>query len=103
MKLELDKYYTPKEIAIYCTQQAVRVIGQENITEVIEPSIGNGSFITDVIRLNKGIDIEPQVVSSDIEIVKGDYLTMEIPLQMRVSWCWIIAWVVEVQESLVRI
>ncbi len=79
MKLELDKYYTPKEIATYCTQQAVRVIGQENITDVIEPSIGNGSFITDVIRLNKGIDVEPQVVSSDIEIVKGDYLTMEIP------------------------
>ena len=43
-KLHLDKYYTPKELAKYCINKTYEVIGKENITEIIEPSAGSGSF-----------------------------------------------------------
>ena len=79
MKLELDKYYTPKKIAEFCTERAIGIIGKENITEVIEPSIGNGAFITDKLVINKGIDIDPCIKTIDIEIIKADYLTINIP------------------------
>ena len=43
-KLENDKYYTPIDLAKYCIDKTFEIIGKENITEIIEPSAGDGSF-----------------------------------------------------------
>ena len=43
-KIENDKYYTPVDLAKYCIGKTFEIIGKENITDIIEPSAGNGSF-----------------------------------------------------------
>ena len=40
MKLQNDKYYTPIEIANHCWDKVFEVIGEENISEIIEPKSG---------------------------------------------------------------
>ena len=58
-KIELDKYYTPIETAIGCIEKVKEIIGSDNISEYLEPSVGNGSFslqIPDCISY----DIEPE-------------------------------------------
>lgn len=72
-KINLDKYYTPVSLAEYCINKTYEIIGKENITEIIEPSAGNGSFslqIPDCIAY----DIEPEHES----IIKQDYLKLEL-------------------------
>jgi len=39
-KIALDKYYTPKGTAKYCIDKVYEIIGESNISEVIEPSAG---------------------------------------------------------------
>lgn len=72
-KLHLDKYYTPKELAKYCINKTYEVIGKENITEIIEPSAGSGSFSLQI----------PNCIAYDIEpehntIIKQDFLELEL-------------------------
>lgn len=58
-KIDLDKYYTPRELALRLINKTYEVIGVENITEVIEPSAGSGAFslqIPDCIAY----DIKPE-------------------------------------------
>ena len=43
-KIENDKYYTPISLANYCWDKVFEVIGEENISEIIEPSCGDGAF-----------------------------------------------------------
>ena len=43
-KIENDKYYTPISLANYCWDKVLEVIGEENISEIIEPSCGDGAF-----------------------------------------------------------
>lgn len=71
-KIELDKYYTPTHLAKYCIDKTFEVIGNENITDVIEPSAGNGSF-SNQIRCT-AYDIKPEHEG----IVEQDYLKLEI-------------------------
>jgi len=73
-KIELDKYYTSKELAKYCIEKTYEIIGEENISEVIEPSAGNGSFSLQIPSLCWSYDIEPEHES----IVKQDFLTLDI-------------------------
>ena len=78
-KIHLDKYYTSQELADYCTQKAIEIIGRENITELIESSAGNGVFLNSFEKLlpevpYKAYDIEPE----DDRIVKQDYLSLEM-------------------------
>ena len=78
-KLHLDKYYTSQELADYCTQKAIEIIGRENITELVESSAGNGVFLNSFEKLlpevpYKAYDIEPE----DDRIVKQDYLSLEM-------------------------
>ena len=71
MKINLDKYYTNKELAKHCID-VVNGLGF-NISETIEPSAGNGSFslqIPDCIAY----DLEPEHES----IIKQDFLKLEI-------------------------
>ena len=72
-KLHLDKYYTPKELAKYCINKTYEMIGKENITEIIEPSAGSGSFSLQI----------PNCIAYDIEpehntIIKQDFLELKL-------------------------
>ena len=60
MKINLDKYYTPVKLANYCYDKVIELIGEENIGDIVEPSVGNGSFFNHSItkmKLIVGIDI----------------------------------------------
>lgn len=37
-KIENDKYYTPIELANYCIDKTIEIIGEENIIDILEPS-----------------------------------------------------------------
>ena len=71
-KIELDKYYTPKEIARHCYEKVIEILGRENIIEIIEPSAGSGVFL-DLDKSIIGYDIEPE----DDRIIKQDYLLLD--------------------------
>lgn len=77
-KIQNDKYYTPIEIANHCIDLVLNIIDKNNISEVIEPSVGNGSFLHHSdLHINYGYDIEPEVetnIINDTKIIKGDYL-----------------------------
>ena len=68
MKIPNDKYYTPKDLAKRLIDLTFEKIGKENITEIIEPSAGNGSFSSQMEC--KAFDIEPEAEG----IKKQDYL-----------------------------
>ena len=69
-KIELDKYYTPSDLAKHCIDKTYEVIGKENIVEIIEPSAGNGSFS---LQLEcKAYDIKPDHDS----IIQQDFLEL---------------------------
>lgn len=71
MKIEHDKYYTPVPLATYCIQKTFDIIGEDNITNIIEPSAGNGSFSS---QLNcEAYDLIPE----HPKIKKQDYLKLE--------------------------
>ena len=75
-KLNLDKYYTPLHIVRKCIDRTFDVIGEENISSIIEPSAGNGAFsllMKDVIAY----DIEPEHDS----IIKQDFLKLDLEYQ----------------------
>ncbi len=73
-KIELDKYYTNDELAKYCVEKTIEIIGDENITEFLEPSAGSGVFLKYLNKPYLAYDIEPE--SEDI--VKQDYLELEL-------------------------
>lgn len=72
MKINLDKYYTPVELADKLIQLTFNIIGVDNISEIIEPSAGNGSF-SDALNCI-AYDIEPE---KDY-IIKQDFLKLEL-------------------------
>lgn len=71
-KIELDKYYTPIHLAKYCIDKTFEIVGGENITDIIEPSAGNGSFSNHIECT--AYDIKPEHEG----IVEQDYLELEI-------------------------
>lgn len=73
-KIELDKYYTPKDLAEYCVNKTKEIIGEENITEWLEPSAGSGVFLDFLDDNYLAYDIAPE----DNRIVKQDYLNLEL-------------------------
>ena len=73
MKIENDKYYTPPDLAQYCFDKTVEVIGIKNITDIIEPSAGDGSF-SKLWPFCTAYDIEPE----HPDIIKQDFLTLNI-------------------------
>ena len=73
-KVNLDKYYTPIELAKYCIDKAYEIIGKENITEVIEPSAGCGNFSLQIPNCI-AYDIEPEHES----IIKQDFFEINLP------------------------
>lgn len=71
----MDKYYTPKQVAKYCIDKTFEIIGKENITHIIEPSAGSGSFSNQLDC--DAYDIEPDSVG----VIKQDYLKLDTPYQ----------------------
>ena len=73
-KIELDKYYTPDELAKYCVKKTKEIIGDENITEYLEPSAGSGVFLKYLDKTYLAYDIKPEGEG----IIKQDYLTLDL-------------------------
>lgn len=78
-KIKNDKYYTPVPLANHCWDKVLEIIGEKNISEVIEPSVGDGSFL----RHPRGFvhfayDIEPECKSDTTIIIADSYLTQDI-------------------------
>lgn len=76
-KIEFDKYYTPEELAKYCYNKTLDIIGKDNISEIIEPSAGNGSFLN-VIGQDFNV-LSFDILPEDDRIARQDYLTLELP------------------------
>lgn len=69
----IDKYYTKDSVVELCLNQVRKHIQIDTNDLIIEPSAGNGSFITGIKTLTsnfKFYDLEPD----NIEISKQDYL-----------------------------
>jgi len=75
MKITLDKYYTDTNTAKQCIDKVYEIIGKENITQIIEPSAGNGSFSLQLECL--AYDIAPEADN----IIEQDYLELDLPYQ----------------------
>ncbi len=73
-KIPLDKYYTDPKLAKYCIDKTYEMIGEENISEIIEPSAGNGSFSLQIPSICWAYDIKPEHES----IIKADFLELDI-------------------------
>ena len=79
-KIKNDKYYTPVNIANHCIDKVLEYIGEDNISEVVEPSVGDGAFLHHPkLFVHFGYDIEPECTSDCSHILKKDYLTAHIP------------------------
>lgn len=77
-KILYDKYYTPIEIANYCWDKVEEIIGFDNISEIIEPSCGNGSFYHNDKHIpHFGFDIKPECSFTNVK--EGDFLTQDFP------------------------
>ena len=71
---KLDKYYTPSELAEYIVNKTKEIIGEQNITEYVEPSAGAGAFLDYLDKPYLAYDIEPE----DSRVMKQDYLELEL-------------------------
>lgn len=79
-KIQNDKYYTPIPLANYCWDKVLEKIGEENISEIIEPSCGDGAFYHhNRFTPDLGYDIDPRCSFSNVE--KEDYLKTNIIYQ----------------------
>lgn len=78
-KIINDKYYTPIDVANKCIDTTLRVVGKEQIKEVVEPSVGAGAFLhNENLLVDVAYDIEPECNDSKCKIIKGDYLSQVI-------------------------
>ena len=67
MKIENDKYYTPMVLANKLILKTYEVLISENITEIIEPSAGNGSFSNYLDKSLSAINLNVQLDKSRVE------------------------------------
>jgi hypothetical protein len=76
-KIQHDKYYTPIKVANHCWDVVLSAIGEECISEIIEPSCGDGAFYNHKDHIpHFGYDIEPQCDYQNV--FKADYLEVDI-------------------------
>jgi hypothetical protein len=73
-KIENDKYYTPVGLSKYCIEKTFELIGEENISDIIEPSAGDGSFSNQLFFCT-AYDIEPD----GKDIIQQDFLKLNSP------------------------
>lgn len=70
--IELDKFYTPKQVAKDCIDTFWRTCF--DVTEIIEPSAGNGAFSLQIPNCI-AYDLEPEHES----IIRQDVLKLDLP------------------------
>ena len=75
-KIEYDKYYTPMRVVEEVVQTTKELIGN-SITEIIEPSAGNGAFIESIKSLGKPCLLY-DLVPEHKDVVQQDYLDLNI-------------------------
>lgn len=75
-KIKNDKYYTSPELAEYIVDKTKEIIGEENITEYLESSAGNGVFLDYLPPNILAYDIEPE--DNLNRIIKQDYLILDL-------------------------
>ena len=71
----IDKYYTKPNAVTTCLQYVNTNIGVSNTDLIIEPSAGNGAFISGIKKMTTNClfyDLEPE----NEEIIKQDYLML---------------------------
>lgn len=73
-KIENYKYYTPRDLAEYIVNKTKEIIGEENITEYIEPSAGGGVFLDFLDKPFRAFDILPE----DDRIMQQDFLHLDL-------------------------
>lgn len=73
-KIINDKYYTSPDLAKYCVEKTKEIIGEDNITEYIEPSAGSGVFLDYLNKPYLAYDIEPE----SNKVTKQDWLSLEL-------------------------
>lgn len=67
----LDKFYTIPDVALKCIEKVGNLYGWSNWDLVVEPSAGNGSFLSQLPTSRRvGIDISPE----HSDIIKHDFL-----------------------------
>lgn len=71
----MDKYYTSDRLASYAVRKSIEVIGEDSITEFLEPSAGGGVFLKYFNKPFIAFDIKPDAK----EIIQKDFLQLNIP------------------------
>jgi len=72
----IDKFYTKETVVILCSDLIKNFVDIGENDLIIEPSAGNGAFISEIKKLSKNYkfyDIDPD----NNEIIKQDYLLLE--------------------------
>lgn len=72
-KIILDKYYTPVELSQKLINKTYEIIGRDNISEIIEPSAGNGSFSLLIDNC-----IAYDILPDHKDIIKQDFLELKL-------------------------
>lgn len=72
-RIKNDKYYTSTKLAKYCIDKTFEIINTDNISEIVEPSAGQGSFSSQIPNCI-AYDIEPEAEG----VVEQDFLTMDL-------------------------
>jgi hypothetical protein len=73
MKINNDKYYTSVDLSKRLIKKTFDIIGKDNITEVIEPSAGDGSFSNQI----EGC-IAYDIVPESENIIQADFLKLNL-------------------------
>jgi hypothetical protein len=79
LRSSIDKFYTKPEIVQLCINNIKTYIQIAQADLIIEPSAGNGSFISEIKLLSSHFnfyDLEPE----NDEIIQQDYLTLDYKL-----------------------
>ena len=73
-----EKYYAPTDLVDHVVDTALDVIGEENISEIIEPSAGDGAFIPKLDSL--GIPVQYYDLYPEHDKIKEqDFSTLDLP------------------------
>jgi hypothetical protein len=78
-KLDKDQYFTSPEVAEHCFKKTLEVIGEENITEFIESSSGEGIFIDMIEKFTPNIPYQAYDIDvKDSRVIEQDFLKLEL-------------------------
>ena len=80
IKIPYDKWYTPIDTSNLLITKTIELIGEDNISEIIEPSAGNGSFSNILFKNYKNV-LAYDLMPEEDRIIKQDF--MELPLEYK--------------------